>query len=478
MDETKQIEYEDKADEKRCEFSQNGVSSNIVLLEHLTILDLSNRDLTAIDENVKIPKNLAEINLSHNKLSEVPIPVLNLENLKVLDLSHNNIIYFDDIPKFCHTIKSVNLSNNDLHGPPYWVWSKATAHLNEINLSCNVQITKSFHDGYYEEMLQYKTVVTNVIIYNCKLTDHTEFIGTFPNVKSLTLGTSDISLYSLNQLEDVPCSGMEKCCDIEYLNLSNTNVYNVNLNIQLYRLLKEINLSYNKLDSLPEEFCLLENLEICILSYNCIISLPESFCNLSKITSFSADYNKLCILPTEICKLPNIRRLDVYNNYLKEIPDGFEHLLEVDLGQNYFEEPNDEEYLKKRKIVRATNDYRIDGRKEEELTSDSEHSKDMTDDELLFSSTKDEDVKVSSSSEEDWDSDDYWVPHESRDSGSVSTRLQWMYYVKKKMEEGNFCPIDAHVVPMADQIRYARKINPKVEHESDGQFDDLSDDDS
>ncbi|XP_034830740.1 leucine-rich repeat protein soc-2 homolog [Maniola hyperantus] len=479
MDGTKKIELEDSTVEKRNGFSQNGVSSANVIQEHLTILDLSNKNLAAIDENVKLPTNLVELNLSHNKLRDVPVSVLNLENIKVLDLSHNCIQYFDDTPQFCHTIQSLTISNNDLHGPPYWVWSEAPTNLKEINLSCNVNITKSFHDGYYEELLGYKTLVTNIIIYNCKLTDYIDLLGTFPNAKSLVLGTSDSSLYSFNRLEEVPCSGMNKCCDIEYLNLSNTNVYTVDSSIQIFTNLKEIDISYNKLDSLPEEFCLLENLEICILSYNRIISLPANFCNLSKITILSVDCNELYILPSDIlCKLPNIRRLDVYNNHLNEMPDGIEHLLEVDLAQNYFEEPNDDEYLEKRKLVRANIEYRYDGRKEEEDRSESDHSKDVTDDELWFSLTQDKDMEVRSSSPEDWDSDEYWVPHVSRHSGSLSAQSRWIYYVKKKMKEGNFCPMDAHPVPMAEQITYDRLLNPKVVYESDGQFDDFSSDDS
>ncbi|CAH2216703.1 jg2298, partial [Pararge aegeria aegeria] len=336
---------EEKTIEKR-----NGVSMIKLIPEHISILDLSNKDLKTIDENMKLLLNLTQLNLSNNKLSEVPVSVLNLENLKVLDLSHNCIKYFDDTPLFCHTITTLNLANNDLNSPPYWIWSETPTNLAEINLCCNVNITKSFHNGYYEELLQYKTLVTSILICNCKLKDRLDLIGTFPKAKSLVLGTTDFSFYSHNDLEEVPCNGMDNCCDIEYLNLSNTNIYTVKSSIEMYRNLKEINLSHNKLDCLPEEFCRLENLEICILSYNHLYSLPANFGNLSKITTLSVEYNELYALPSNICQLPNIKRLDVYDNYLYEVPDGIENLLEVDLAQNCFEEPNDEEYLEKRKI--------------------------------------------------------------------------------------------------------------------------------
>lgn len=46
------------------------------------------------------------------------------------------------------------------------------------------------------------------------------------------------------------------------------------------------------------------------------------------------------------------------------------------------------------------------------------------------------------------------------------------------MEEGNFCPIDMHVTSVIDKINEERMLNPKEDHESEGQFDDYSDDNS
>lgn len=46
------------------------------------------------------------------------------------------------------------------------------------------------------------------------------------------------------------------------------------------------------------------------------------------------------------------------------------------------------------------------------------------------------------------------------------------------MEEGNFCPIDLHVTSVIDKINEERMLNPKEDHESEGQFDDYSDDNS
>ncbi|XP_023952815.2 leucine-rich repeat and death domain-containing protein 1 [Bicyclus anynana] len=474
----------EEVEEKTIE--KNGLSSASLLLEHLKILDLSNRGFETIDENVKLPINLTELNLSNNKLSEVPISVLNLENLKVLDLSHNCIKYFDVTPKFCHTIQSLNMANNDLNGPPHWVWSEAPTTLEEINLSCNLNITKALQNlDYYKELLDHKVLITNIILYNCKLGDHMELLSTFPNTKSCILGTNNFSS-CMNDLEEVPCNGINKCCDVEYLNLCNTNILNVNTSIEIYRKLREINLAQNKLQCLPEQFCLLENLEICILSYNCLYSLPANFCELRKLTSLSVDYNELFALPTNICQLPNIKKIDAYDNFLYEVPDGLDNLLEVDLAQNCLDEPNNEEYFAQRKRIRAISDYRLDGRKEESSVTDCSESK--TDDDISQNSKRNKHDIYRCSSSEEWDSDDYWVPQPintfvphhywSTYTPEFMLSPSWTGYIRRKIEEEILWPINAQTLPMADQFRCKEMYHTKACHESDGQFDDFSDDNS
>ena len=80
------------------------------------------------------------------------------------------------------------------------------------------------------------------------------------------------------------------------------------------------------------------------------------------------------------------------------------------------------------------------------------------------------------STPEDWDSDDYWIPQYYK--AVTPPRSPWLFFVKKKMEEGNFCPMDAHPVSIADKVKYEKHCNPPLVVEVAGQFDDYSDDDS
>jgi len=50
----------------------------------------------------------------------------------------------------------------------------------------------------------------------------------------------------------------------------------------------------NQISILPDEIIGLENLEILYLSYNNINTIPNNICNLSENCLIDLDYNKLC----------------------------------------------------------------------------------------------------------------------------------------------------------------------------------------
>lgn len=348
-------------DDDRTLSKKNVFNTLVLVSENITVLDLSDKNINTFDENMLLPENLTELYLKHNKLTEVPVAVTNLKRIKTLDISCNEIIYFDNTPNFYDCIEHLNISNNKLLGPPYWVWTKNCTSLVHINLSFNKNLTCSLDEDYFKELLQYKILVTNIIINNCSIIKHLPLFGTFQKAKVLIIGNSDIMCFT-NKMEEVPCSGLDKCCDTEVLDLSNMSICNVVPSINMYMNLKEINLSFNKISSLPEEFCYLANLEICILSYNNLLYLPDSFIKLDKLKSLFLNGNSLCMLPDHLCNLPCLHTLDLYDNNLYEALNEIEKLEEIDMAQNYFDEPENEEYVRKKEKIRSKDPGRYDGR--------------------------------------------------------------------------------------------------------------------
>jgi len=87
--------------------------------ENTTTLDLSNKELTKVPEQVFTMSSLTTLNLSHNKLEgALPAEIQHLQNLRHLDLSNNN---FTGVPAEIGQLKkleTLNLSDNALTGLP------------------------------------------------------------------------------------------------------------------------------------------------------------------------------------------------------------------------------------------------------------------------------------------------------------------------------------------------------------------------
>ncbi|CAB3253856.1 unnamed protein product [Arctia plantaginis] len=477
------------------EIIEKHVFSKIEWQENLTILDLSNRGISDFDENINLPENLAVLNLANNQLQGVPITVLKLNKLKTLDLSYNEIELFNETPNAYHTLESLNLKNNKLVMPPSWVWVENAKKIVQLNLSYNHKICQSLVKDYFEELLQYTTQVRKIDLQGCCLGKHMKLMSTFKHARVVNLGNDSYNYLCVNHIEYVPSIGLEDCREVEILNLSNTHIYNIEHNIDIYQCLKELNLSNNNINSLPNEFCNLLNMEICVLSYNKILYLPEDMHKLVKLTKLYLNNNELCMLPDTLCKMDSLKTLDLYMNHLYEGVDDIKNLEEYDFAQNYNNEPDSEIYLKKKAWLRQNHRDRLDGRAPEvvqEGSECSEHSNNIDyyseDDALEVSQTS----PISrSSTPEDWDSDDFWVPshgdysrqwtskYYQGSSSSSPMAMQWLDYVKRKMEEGNFCPMDMHLsISITEKVKYEKMHNPKPQYESDGQFDDYSDDDS
>ena len=111
--------------------------------------------------------------------------------------------------------------------------------------------------------------------------------------------------------------------------------------------LKKLDLSYNKLSSLPESFGNLSNLRILYLNDNQLSSLPESFGNLSNLRIFGLHKNQLSSLPKSFGKLNNLTRFNLRYNQLSSLPESFGNLSNLTrlwLSHNFIHHANRAKY--------------------------------------------------------------------------------------------------------------------------------------
>lgn len=108
--------------------------------------------------------------------------------------------------------------------------------------------------------------------------------------------------------------------------------------------LRTIDLSNNKIDSLPpliiavlpDELCNLKKLETLSLNNNHLRELPSSFGQLSALKTLSLSGNQLGALPPQLCSLRHLDVVDLSKNQIRSIPDTVGELqaIELNLNQN------------------------------------------------------------------------------------------------------------------------------------------------
>lgn len=84
--------------------------------------------------------------------------------------------------------------------------------------------------------------------------------------------------------------------------------------------LSHLDLSHNRLETLPESFGLLFHLKTLILRHNCLSSLPASFVYHVKLEKVDLSDNFLRDLPDDLGRMESLTKLNLSNNRLKVIP--------------------------------------------------------------------------------------------------------------------------------------------------------------
>ncbi|MDQ1591741.1 MAG: internalin [Pyrinomonadaceae bacterium] len=108
------------------------------------------------------------------------------------------------------------------------------------------------------------------------------------------------------------------------LDLTNNKLTSLPPEIAKLTGLIDLDLSGNKLTSLPSEITRLTGLTYLYLRNNQLTSLPPEITKLTGLTSLDVGDNKLTSLPPEITKLINLTELDLWNNELTSIAEVLE----------------------------------------------------------------------------------------------------------------------------------------------------------
>lgn len=147
-----------------------------------------------------------------------------------------------------------------------------------------------------------------------------------------------------HKLKDVPPEVFNLCEVLRNLDLSKNKISSLPDDIARLKHLKLFNLDINKLQTLPDSMVNMKKLEVFNISNNCILSLPVSFSNLCNLKQVYLNNNSFTHFPLQLLGLPNLEVVELSNNKITEIPCGMSdfHATELNLSQNDISQISDD----------------------------------------------------------------------------------------------------------------------------------------
>lgn len=309
--------------------------SNKIELQSITSLGLTLCDLSFVPTALCALKNLRRLNLSRNKLREIPSCLeQGLYLLQNLDLSFNFIENFETEPKCYNKLRSLRINNNMLNNIPEWILYARCFNLEEFvysfnNLTC-LDVSR------YDTSCNYR--LQKVEMCNCNiLSEDIKFISKIRTLQHLNL-SNDKSKKNLNSL----CNGdelFENPCwihTLQVLQLNSLNLTIVSNNIVNLVNLRVLELQDNNLMWLPDSITSLINLQELDVSRNCIAYLPSELKVLKGLKVLKVQYNQLCAVP-DISSICNLQYIDLYENLLEDCDFDVNSIECIDLEMNYID---------------------------------------------------------------------------------------------------------------------------------------------
>ncbi|XP_043656087.1 leucine-rich repeat-containing protein 40 isoform X7 [Drosophila teissieri] len=296
--------------ERLYDINEADADSKAVNLEQLTIkeedawwnqvplnnLDLSSNTLTHLSPKIENLQSLTVLTLHDNALVELPPEIGKLEKLMRLNVSHNKL---SQLPREIYSLpelRHLNISYNEF---------------NELNPDISDLHMLEFLDGGHN------------------------------NIQSLPGGIGFLVrltalLLPYNHIKELP-PDLVNMRSLQKIDLMQNDLTCLPEDMGLLRKLECLYLQHNDILELPE-FEGNETLSELHASNNFIKTIPKAMCsNLPHLKILDLRDNKITELPDELCLLRNLNRLDVSNNTISVLPvtlSSLAHLISLQVEGN------------------------------------------------------------------------------------------------------------------------------------------------
>jgi internalin A len=307
------------ADKRGC--TLNEIEKIIKQAEHegLEELDLRNRGVSRLPEEIGNLQKLKRLKLNGNQLKTVPKPLSKLVNLLSLDISHNQLTSLPEWLGQFVNLRLLNIGDNQVTSLPDWL--AQLKKLEGLGLHSN-QLT------FLPDSIDQLENLYALSVFNNQLTCLPESLVKLSNLEMLFVGGNlltflperlgqivtlqEFSAWG-NKLTSLPES-MKQLVNLKFLQISLNNLPSLPEWLGQLINLRHLDIAGSKLTFLPEWLGQLVNLKHLDIAYNQLTSLPEWLGQFVNLQHLNISHNKLTSLPPNLANLKNLEVIDLNNN--------------------------------------------------------------------------------------------------------------------------------------------------------------------
>jgi leucine-rich repeat protein SHOC2 len=315
----------------------NQLPSDFGVLVQLATLDLSQNNLSGLPATFRHLKKLATLNLSGNSFAKLPAAFAYLDSLETLDLSNNLFTLFPCMVLRLRALKNFKFNRNSLTHlavPPALLqqedmWTKVIDRRTGKTVNMNILTNER---------------IANIEKYDGSGVRKMRDLHVFQPEGTKIYRKRKIWL-SVNQIQEwEPDTDVNTGLVYYRNNVSGGTSWSMPASMDTLgdlQALEHFEIKMNSIKSLPDSFVSMVNLRKLVFTKNRLNALPDGISNLKSLTHLEVTSNELRILPTTICDCEALEVLILNDNHLLRLPANLgrlPHLKKLDVSSNHLKQ--------------------------------------------------------------------------------------------------------------------------------------------
>lgn len=277
-------------------------------------------------------KDLKELHAGNNNITELSVELLqSLSSLNVLDLRDNKISIIPEEMIQVTTLTRFNIANNNVSSLPYKLGNLKSLKAMVVDGNPMRGIRRDIVNRGTVELMKYlRSRIEETpedTPDSSSASDPSSVIGRTDAVAGKTLD------YSNKKSGTIPVSLWEpaKESGVTAVNFSKNMLTEVPANlILLHKTAVDVNLSVNKIPTLPTEMQMMVNITRLDLGSNGLSTIPSEFETMSMMRELVISYNRFSKIPDVVFTWTNLETLLANGNQIGEIDlTGFKRLTKI-----------------------------------------------------------------------------------------------------------------------------------------------------